>query len=115
MNALITKVALSILSRHWKELSLELKVNNELSERGVSAKLDIIRAELSVNQQGKKLAFEQQKYQHFLKVQAFQLKQRQIALEQQSQEVGLLQQQLDDLQVKAGIHGTLQSLAVEIG
>ena len=94
---------------------LELKVNNELSERGVSAKLDIIRAELSVNQQGKKLAFEQQKYQHFLKVQAFQLKQRQIALEQQSQEVGLLQQQLDDLQVKAGIHGTLQSLAVEIG
>ncbi|WP_147302280.1 efflux RND transporter periplasmic adaptor subunit [Thalassotalea euphylliae] len=94
---------------------LELRVNNELSERGVSAKLDIIRAELSVNQQGKKLVFEKQKYQHFLKVQAFQLKQRQIALEQQSQEVALLQQQLDDLQVKAGIHGTLQSLAVETG
>lgn len=94
---------------------LDLTVNTELSKRGVSARLDILRAELSVKQQQKKLEFENQKYQHFLKVQAFQLKQRQIELEQQSQQVALLSQQLDDLDVKAGIHGTLQSLDVEVG
>lgn len=94
---------------------LELQVNTELSERGVSARLDIQRAELTVNQETKRLAFEKQKYAHFLKVQAFQLKQRQIELEQQDQEVALLKQQLDDMDVKAGIHGTLQSLDVELG
>lgn len=94
---------------------LELYVNKQLSERGVSAKLEIQRAELVVKQEAKKLAFEREKYQHFLKVQAFQLKQRQIELEQLHQQVALLQHQLDDMQVKAGIHGTLQSLDVEIG
>ena len=94
---------------------LDLQVNTELSERGVSARLEILRAELSVNQESKKLDFEKQKYQHFTKVQAFQLKQRQIELEQQNQQVALLRQQLDDMEVKAGIHGTLQSLDVELG
>jgi multidrug efflux pump subunit AcrA (membrane-fusion protein) len=94
---------------------LDLTVNTELSERGVSAKLEILRAELSVKQEAKKLEFEKQKYQHFLKVQAFQLKQRQIELEQENQQVALLSQQLEDMDVKAGISGTLQSLDVEIG
>ncbi|MFC3094510.1 HlyD family efflux transporter periplasmic adaptor subunit [Alteromonas sediminis] len=94
---------------------LELSVNTQLTERGVSAKLELQRAKLSVKQEAKRLDFEKQKYQHFLKVQAFQLKQRQIALEQQQQEVALLQKQLDDMSVKAGIHGTLQSLEVELG
>lgn len=94
---------------------LDLSVNKQLAERGVSARLDIMRAELSVKQEAKKLEFEQQKYQHFLKVQAFQLKQRQIELEQQDQQVALLNQQLEDMEVKAGIFGTLQSLDVEIG
>ena len=94
---------------------LDLNVNKQLAERGVSARLDIMRAELSVKQEAKRLEFEQQKYQHFLKVQAFQLKQRQIELEQQSQQVALLNQQLADMEVKAGIYGTLQSLEVEIG
>ncbi len=94
---------------------LDLNVNKQLAERGVSARLDIMRAELSVKQEAKRLEFEQQKYQHFLKVQAFQLKQRQIELEQQSQQVALLSQQLADMEVKAGIYGTLQSLEVEIG
>ena len=94
---------------------LDLSVNKQLAERGVSARLDIMRAELSVKQEAKKLEFEQQKYQHFLKVQAFQFKQRQIELEQQDQQVALLNQQLEDMEVKAGIFGTLQSLDVEIG
>lgn len=94
---------------------LDLRVNKELSERGVSATLEILRAELAVNQQAKKLEFEKQKYQHFLKVQAFRLKQRKIEVQQLDQEVILLAQQLADMEVKAGIHGTLQSLEVEIG
>ena len=94
---------------------LDLRVNKELSERGVSATLEILRAELAVNQQARKLEFEQQKYQHFLKVQAFRLKQREIELQQFEQEVHLLAQQLEDMEVKAGIQGTLQSLDVEIG
>lgn len=94
---------------------LDLDVNTQLSERGVSARLEILRAELEVKLQKKKLEFEKQKYEHFTKVQAFQLKQQHIEVEQQNQQVALLRAQLDDLDVKAGIVGTLQNLDVEIG
>ena len=94
---------------------LNLQVYRELAERGVSAKLDILRAELDVKQLAKKLAFDQEKFSLFVKMQALQLQKQQIELQQYEQQVSLLTRQVANLQVKAGIQGTLQSLDVELG
>ena len=98
-----------------EQAQLDLDINQELSDRGVSAKLDIARAELTLKQAKQRLQFEQQKYQHFLKVQAFQLKQQRTELDQVEQTSVLLQKQFDEMHVKAGINGRLQNLNVELG
>ena len=94
---------------------LNLEVYRELAERGVSAKLEILRAELDVKQLAKKLEFDQEKFGLFVKMQALQLQKQQIELQQYEQQVSLLTRQVANLQVKAGIQGTLQSLDVELG
>ena len=98
-----------------EEAELELEVNQELKERGVSAKIELLRAGLNVKQQRKRLEFEQKKYQQFLEMQQFQLTQRDIEIEQQEAKVALLSQQVSDMQVPAGIAGSLQTLEVELG
>lgn len=48
-------------------------------------------------------------------MQGYQLTQRNITVSRQESQVALLEQQLDDMQVKAGITGSLQTLEVELG
>lgn len=98
-----------------EEAELELSVLIELKVRGVSASLDIKRAELDAKLQRRRLDFEKQKLTKFTEMQALQLTQRQIEVQQQEQRVALLNRQLEDLQIRAGIEGTLQSLDVELG
>ena len=98
-----------------EKAQLELSVNNNLQNLGVASKIELQRAKLAVKQQTKRLSFEQDKYQQFVEMQSYQLTQRNIAIEQQQAKVSMLQQQLDDMQVKADIDGTLQSLAIELG
>lgn len=98
-----------------EKAQLELSVNNNLQNLGVASKIELQRAELAVKQQTKRLSFEREKYKQFVEMQSYQLTQRNIAIEQQQAKVGMLQQQLDDMQVKADIEGTLQSLAIELG
>ncbi|GAB3025828.1 efflux RND transporter periplasmic adaptor subunit [Bowmanella dokdonensis] len=106
---------IAAIAADLEEAELELKVFKELSERGVSARLDILRAELEVKQQAKRLDFEQQKYRQFLKMQTLQYKQQEIEVDQEQQQLDLLVRQLENMQVRAGIAGTLQSLEVELG
>lgn len=98
-----------------EQAELELSVLVELEKRGVSARLDIKRAELDVKLQRRRLDFEKQKLAQFLDMQALQLQQQKIEVQQQEQRVALLQRQLQDLQITAGIEGTLQNLDVELG
>ena len=48
-------------------------------------------------------------------MQGHQLTQRDITITQQQAQVALLEQQLDDMKVKAGIKGSLQTLEIELG
>ncbi|QBG36913.1 efflux RND transporter periplasmic adaptor subunit [Litorilituus sediminis] len=94
---------------------LELSVNEDLLTLGVSSKIELKRAKLSVKQETKKLDFEKKKFAQFTEMQSFQLTQRNITIEQQQAQVALLEQQLDDMKVRAGISGSLQELDIELG
>jgi hypothetical protein len=59
--------------------------------------------------------FEKEKYKQFIEMQGYQLTQRDITITQQKSQVALLEKQLDDMHVKAGITGSLQTLEVELG
>jgi HlyD family secretion protein len=98
-----------------EKAQLELSVNKNLMDLGVSSKIELQRAKLAVKQESRKLGFENKKYQQFIEMQGYQLTQRDITIKQQRAQVNLLEQQLDDMKVKAGINGSLQTLEIELG
>ena len=98
-----------------EKAQLELSVNKNLMDLGVSSKIELQRAKLAVKQESKKLDFENKKYKQFIEMQGYQLTQRDITIKQQQAQVSLLEQQLDDMKVKAGINGSLQTLEIELG
>jgi HlyD family secretion protein len=98
-----------------EKAQLELSVNQELSVLGVVSKIELQRASLAVKQQTRRLAFEQEKYQQFTEMQGYQLTQRDITVAEQASQLALLVEQLENMQVKAGINGSLQNLEVELG
>ena len=98
-----------------EKAQLELSVNEELMGLGVASKIELQRAKLAVKQESSRLAFEKEKYKQFLEMQRYQLTQRDIIVTQQESQVALLEKQLDDMHVKAGIIGSLQTLEVELG
>lgn len=98
-----------------EKAKLELSVNENLMTLGVASKIELQRADLAVKQQSKRLTFEKKKYQQFIDMQSYQLTQRDITVSQQQAQLSLLEEQLDDMQVKAGIAGSLQNLEVELG
>ncbi|GAW94557.1 MULTISPECIES: efflux RND transporter periplasmic adaptor subunit [Colwellia] len=98
-----------------EKAQLELSVNKNLLDLGIASKIELQRAKLAVKQESSRLDFEKRKYKQFIKMQGHQLTQRDITITQQQAQVNLLEQQLDDMKVKAGISGSLQSLDVELG
>ena len=98
-----------------EKAQLELAVNKNLMDLGVSSKIELQRAKLAVKQESRRLGFEKKKYKQFIEMQGHQLTQRDITITQQQAQVALLEQQLDDMKVKAGIKGSLQTLEIELG
>lgn len=98
-----------------EKAELELSVNMNLMDLGVSSKIELQRAKLAVKQESKRLDFEKKKYKQFIEMQSHQLTQRDITIKQQHAQVNLLEQQLEDMKVKAGINGSLQTLEIELG
>ncbi|MFT5675480.1 MAG: HlyD family secretion protein [Paraglaciecola sp.] len=98
-----------------EKAQLELSVNEELMGLGVASKIELQRAKLAVKQESGRLVFEKEKFKQFIEMQSYQLTQRDITITQQESQVALLQKQLDNMHVKAGITGSLQTLEVELG
>jgi len=98
-----------------EKAQLELSVNENLMNLGVASQIELQRAKLAVKQETKRLKFEKEKYQQFIDMQGYQLTQRDITVTQQKSQVALLEKQLDDMYVRAGIAGSLQTLEVELG
>jgi len=98
-----------------EKAQLELSVNEELMGLGVASKIELKRAKLTLKQESGRLVFEKEKYKQFIEMQGYQLTQRDITITQQVSQVALLEKQLNDMNVKAGITGSLQTLEVELG
>ena len=98
-----------------EKAKLELSVNESLLNLGVASNIELKRAKLAVQQQKKRLEFEQKKYIQFIEMQSFQLTQRDITVAQQQSQAAMLENQLDNMQVRAGIAGSLQTLEAELG
>jgi multidrug efflux pump subunit AcrA (membrane-fusion protein) len=98
-----------------EKAELELSVNENLMSLGVASKIELQRAQLSVKQETKRLKFEKEKFEQFIEMQGYQLTQRDITVKQQKSQVSLLEKQLSDMYVKAGITGSLQTLEIELG
>ena len=98
-----------------EKAQLELSVNEELMGLGVASKIELQRARLAVKQESSRLVFEKEKFKQFIEMQSYQLTQRDITITQQESQVALLEKQLDDMHVKAGITGSLQTLEIELG
>ena len=98
-----------------EKAKLELSVNENLLDLGVASTIELKRAKLAVLQQQKRLEFEQKKFEQFVEMQSFQLIQRDITVTQQQSQVAMLETQLDNMQVRAGIAGSLQTLEAELG
>ena len=98
-----------------EKAQLELSVYEELMGLGVASKIELQRSKLAVKQESSRLVFEKEKYKQFIKMQRYQLMQRDITITQQGSQVTLLAKQLDDMHIKAGITGSMQTLEVELG
>lgn len=98
-----------------EKAKLELSVNLNLLDLGVASTIELKRAKLAVKQQNKRLEFEQKRFEQFVEMQGFQLTERDITVAQQKSQVVMLKKQLDNMQVRAGIAGSLQTLEAELG
>ncbi|MFT6284655.1 MAG: multidrug resistance efflux pump [Arenicella sp.] len=98
-----------------EKAKLELSVNLNLLDLGVASTIELKRAQLAVKQQNKRLEFEQKRFEQFVEMQGFQLTERDITVAQQQSQVVMLKKQLDNMHVRAGIAGSLQTLEAELG
>lgn len=98
-----------------EQADLELAVNKQLLSFGTVSKIKLQRAQLAVKQSKSSLSFEQKKYQQFVEMQSHQLTQKNIEVEQHQRKLTLLNNQLKQMSVRAGLDGTLQTLEVALG
>lgn len=98
-----------------EQAQLELSVNQQLLSFGTVSKIKLQRANLAVKQSQSSLDFEQKKYQQFLEMQGHQLTQKRIEVEQQQRKLKVLNEQLDNMNIRAGLNGTLQQLDITLG
>lgn len=98
-----------------EKATLEQSVHQNLMELGVASSIELKRAKLSLKQQSARLDFEQKKYEQFVEMQNYKLKQMDITLAQQQAATQALEKQLDSMLLQAGMSGSLQSLEVELG
>ncbi|OIQ47946.1 MAG: RND transporter [Gammaproteobacteria bacterium MedPE] len=98
-----------------EQAQLELSVNKQLLSFGTVSKIKLQRAKLAVKQSQSSLEFEQKKYQQFIEMQGHQLTQKRIEVEQQQRKLNVLNEQLGNMNIRAGLNGTLQNLDIALG
>ena len=103
------------LKASLEQAQLELSVNKQLLSFGTVSKIKLQRAQLALKQSQNSLDFQQKKYQQFIEMQGYQLTQKTIEVEQQQRKLSVLNQQLDNMNIRAGLHGTLQHLDIALG
>lgn len=94
---------------------LEAKANEELAEANVISSIVLRRSQLQATQLTERFAIEQQRLEKLSASNAQQLRAKQSEVDQRQAAWRLKRDQLESLNVRAGIDGVLQEVPVEIG
>lgn len=106
---------LAQLEASYASAQLEVKVNESLYAEGLVAERDLLRSQLSEQQWQRQSAILRRRFETRQSQRAQNLAPVTAAVDQQRERVALLEAQVAQLQVRAGLAGVLQRLPVEEG
>lgn len=109
------KANIADLTSQLEKLELDIDVYRRLLAEGITAKLDLEKAMLSLNLLNKQLEFSKFRLLKMQEMHKLELEQLSILLGQQNKHNQLLAKKVSDLEIKAGIAGTIQKLDIEVG
>jgi len=94
---------------------LDVDVNTRLVDQGITGAIELERAMLAYKQIQKRAEFAEFRFEKLLEMHKLQLQQQKILLAQQEQHVKRIETKIQELNITAGIDGTLQRLDIEVG
>lgn len=103
------------LEHQIKKVELDVAVNQKLLAQGITAKLDLEKAQLDLALLKKKLTFSQYRFEKLKEMNKLALEQQSILLAQQEKLEHLIASKVDALSIRAGITGTLQKVDIKLG
>ncbi|WP_045857048.1 efflux RND transporter periplasmic adaptor subunit [Teredinibacter purpureus] len=115
-SAMLDRLAsIATIEANLERLRLDLSVDSELYQRGVTSKINLKKSELAAKQEQDRLNFENKKLKHFIEMQKFELQQREIALSQAEKSVKRLQDKISGMSITAGMSGAIQEINAALG
>ncbi|ALO44184.1 HlyD family secretion protein [Pseudoalteromonas phenolica] len=112
---LAQQAELARIQADLESAELEANAQSQLVSKGIVSNIDYQRTKLQVRQLTRRLEIETARITQLEALHAANLKIADSNILAQQEALGLVQQQLDSLTVKAGIYGVVQSLSVELG
>jgi HlyD family secretion protein len=114
-QALEREAALTKAEGDRDTAAAELEVNQRLSKNGLIAAVDLKKSEITAHQLNASYEIEKQRYEFTQESVKPQLAVAEGELDQAKAQAALKHSQIDALQVRAGMNGVLQQIAVEVG
>lgn len=106
---------LAQLEASFENARLDVRVNEELFSEGLVAERDLLRSRVSEEQLARQTAILRSRLETRRQQMEQNLAPAIAAVSQEEERVALLRRQVEDLSVKAGLHGILQRLPLEEG
>ncbi len=110
-----SRANLAAVKAELASIELQAAAEKDLTAKGVIPKITFQRTELSRNQMALKVEIEAERVSHFSKTMDAQLQAARARLAQLDNTLNLRERQANALNVKAGIDGVLQQIAIEEG
>ncbi|WP_340571860.1 HlyD family efflux transporter periplasmic adaptor subunit [Stenotrophomonas sp. G106K1] len=99
----------------WRIADIKLRANKRALDAGVISNIEFRQSEITEQQTGARASLEAQRVESFKSNMQAQLRAAQARRDELESELALVSQQLDSLEVRAGIDGILQQVDVEPG
>jgi len=106
---------LAQLQANYENAALDVRVNEELFAEGLVAERELLRSRVAESQWGRQSEILQRRLESRREQMEQNLAPALANVSQQEERLALLQRQVEELKVRAGIHGVLQRLPVEEG
>lgn len=114
-DQLTQEAELARLGSDYEQAVLKYEARSELAKDGLVSKLDLKEYQSTANQLSNRLQIEKQRLKKHQDSVAAQLAERRTRVDQRHALYSLRKSQRDQLRVRAGVHGVLQQIQVQIG